>query len=147
MGDVTKLVEQVLGACGLQEGRARDALVADLLEVGLKWGLQMSQYRARAGRLFPPGAETCPGHILQIFVKNSIVDSVAYGARLATCVRSFRAESWEPQLTVSLLAAAVAVDLFRSVWCARAWGVVFPKARQGVPAHGRQKTNTVTIQA
>merc|ERR1712194_678001 len=58
----------------------KDAKIADaikgVLAVGDKWGLEMSRY----GKGRTRESATCPGHVLQIFVHSSIVDSVAYGS-------------------------------------------------------------------
>lgn len=78
LGDMTVLLEELLRSCGLT-GQQLEGLVEDILEVGDKWGLEMSRYKDR-GRRRTRAAATCPGHILQIFVHSSVVDAVAYGA-------------------------------------------------------------------
>merc|ERR1712070_88917 len=78
LGDMTKLLEEVLRVSGVQ-GAALTRLVADVIDVGFKWGLDMSRYRPRGGhqRTEQP---SCPGHVMQIFVHTSVVDAIAYGS-------------------------------------------------------------------
>merc|ERR1712217_298534 len=75
LGDMSKLLKDVLRICRVPESQITDA-IDGILKIGDKWGLEMSRYGRRRALDVP----TCPGHILQIFVHSSVVDSVAYGA-------------------------------------------------------------------
>merc|ERR1719203_1894859 len=79
IGDMTVLLEKLLRCCGVS-GPELNTLVDDILAVGDKYGLETSRYRGRGRRRALGSRVTCPGHILQVFVHSSIVDSVPYGS-------------------------------------------------------------------
>jgi len=78
LGDMSTMLEEVLRACGMQETQLGE-LVAGILKVGEKWGLEMSRYGDRVLRRIRE-QPSCPGHVMQIFVHTSVVDAVVYGA-------------------------------------------------------------------
>lgn len=77
MGDLGLIIDKLLETCGIPGAKK---LTGEMLKIGAEWGLDMRWYKARAG--FAPavavGGYNCAGHVMQIFVHRSVVDSVAY---------------------------------------------------------------------
>ncbi|CAE7481699.1 Dtx3l [Symbiodinium natans] len=71
-----RMLKDILLAAGISSGQMQglDPLVTSILALGRKYGLRVPSWH-----LFQQPEN--PGHLLQIFVHNSVVDAISYGSR------------------------------------------------------------------